>query len=443
MIKFTSDLLPKNAKVRGPRWLNSSDLDWQGVRFLDPLGKVFRYSNRFIRAINPHKVPYLEHLFATGALQVLSDLDLTCQFSQVYDLHVDGFDMLVEQEACLFKLKADQWTFLQFLDAANCWLDINLHLFSYGLGLNDAHLANFGIYADSKPKWFDLGSVVQISHPHHGFEEFKKYLLAPLMLFVVDAQFSDLARIVSVKGGLTFDLMKHLGVENLKIPEQRRDALMFFKRLIQQFNVNRNGTMWSDYQSQERIFRGFESLSDVRDVFLFKLLKEFKPRSLVDIGCNAGFFSQMALALGAKVLALDLDEASLERFYSKLNAENEKLPVAIGVCSALQKNDFDENRCDLAIAMAITHHLSISQKYPFPAIAGSFSTYTNKDLITEFMPNGLSGAQSPREGSLPSWYNLNNFAHAFAKYFEDVEVVEYDRKQGAAKRFLVVCRGKK
>jgi hypothetical protein len=434
---------PVGAIVNGARRLSPNELNWQGVRFLDPMGKVFKFEGRYIRAISKESITFFKQLESMGILDALSEQGLTCRFSQIQDIQVDGFDILVEQEASCFILPPDQWTFLQFRDAALCWLDINLRLQNYGIGLNDGHLANFGMFADSKPKWFDLGSIVQLKSHHHGLQEFMNCLLVPIMLMAKDAKLSDLARTIAAKGGLAFEIMTHFGFEHINIPQERTDALLFFKRLVQQLTVRREETLWSGYQNELRVFRTDEALSDPRDIFLMNLIKELQPKSMVDIGCNAGFFSQMALRHGAKVFAFDLDEESLEKFYNLLKNSNENLPVVLGVGSALTKNKSEENQCDLAIAMALTHHLSLTQKFPFSVIAKTLATYTSKDLITEFMPYGLGGVREPAKGSLPSWYNLNHFAMAFSEFFDSVETVEYSRGVGASPRTMVICRNKK
>ena len=71
---------------------------------LDPLGKVFEYKGRYAGNL-PSKISFLESLFSLRILESLEAKGVTCKFSKVSDISVDGFDLLIEQHA----LWAQDW----------------------------------------------------------------------------------------------------------------------------------------------------------------------------------------------------------------------------------------------------------------------------------------------------------------------------------------------
>jgi hypothetical protein len=94
-------------------------------------------------------------------------------------------------------------------------------------------------------------------------------------------------------------------------------------------------------------------------------------------------------------------------------------------------------RSDMALALAVTHHLSLSQGISFETIARTLSIYTRRDLLVEFMPFGL-GIGKP-SANLPTWYTLENFIAAFQPHFEKIEVLPTDA--ACNNRILLVCSG--
>ena len=53
--------------------LDSPDLEWIGIRFIDPLGRVFRRNGTYYRAIYNDKVPFTNALLSEGLIGALAD----------------------------------------------------------------------------------------------------------------------------------------------------------------------------------------------------------------------------------------------------------------------------------------------------------------------------------------------------------------------------------
>jgi len=48
-----------------------TELDWIGVRFLDPIGRVFLLDGDYYRAIYPDKVEYVKNLIESDVIKQL------------------------------------------------------------------------------------------------------------------------------------------------------------------------------------------------------------------------------------------------------------------------------------------------------------------------------------------------------------------------------------
>src|SRR5207237_4348763 len=109
-------------------------------------------------------------------------------------------------------------------------------------------------------------------------------------------------------------------------------------------------------------------------------ITERRPRTLLDLGSNTGWFSMLAARLGASVVAGDRDEASIDWLY--VGAKREALPILplvtnltapladrhalefpdepsrsrIGGDVPLYSASNSRLQCDMVLALALVHH---------------------------------------------------------------------------------------
>jgi hypothetical protein len=68
---------------------------------------------------------------------------------------------------------------------------------------------------------------------------------------------------------------------------------------------------------------------------------------------------------------------------------------------------------DVVIALALTHHLLLTQGYRLDAVVERIAAYGQRHMVIEFMPKGLwDGSSGP---PVPSWYNQEWFAAGLAR----------------------------
>lgn len=131
-------------------------------------------------------------------------------------------------------------------------------------------------------------------------------------------------------------------------------------------------TTWSDY-SVDNTYAAEEA--EKKKAFVAEFVAATRPAVLLDLGCNAGVYSEVALQAGAgRVVGFDLDASAVERAYRR--AKDKSLPLlplvqdlanpspglgwALGERPPLGKRV----KADAALALALEHHLLLGRNIP-------------------------------------------------------------------------------
>lgn len=188
-------------------------------------------------------------------------------------------------------------------------------------------------------------------------------------------------------------------------------------------------TEWGDYyQDTNYTSEAFdEKKRIVRDY-----ARKISPRTVFDLGANDGTFSR--IVEGAElVVSFDIDPLAVERNYLRVkSAPCAVLPLlldltnpspSLGWGSAERKSVFARERADLVLALALVHHLAISNNVPLGMVAECFSRLGDS-LIVEFVPKSDSQVERllrSREDIFDD-YTEQGFVQAFEEFFTVREV---------------------
>jgi ribosomal protein L11 methylase PrmA len=154
-----------------------------------------------------------------------------------------------------------------------------------------------------------------------------------------------------------------------------------------------------------------------------------KPTRIQDLGANTGRFSRVAARYGQLVLSQDVDPAAVEFNFQECVAEGRKdiLPLladltnpspGVGWAGRERSSFLDRGHADATLALALIHHLAISNNVPLQRLAEFLSGMT-RHLIIEFVPKQDSQVQillATREDVFPN-YTREGFEAAFEQYF--------------------------
>jgi len=165
------------------------------------------------------------------------------------------------------------------------------------------------------------------------------------------------------------------------------------------------------------------------------------PKVTWDLGANMGIFSQEAAQHSGLVVAWDIDPEAVEKNWKKVRADKQTriLPLLLDLTNPSPAIGWDNleraslgqrGPVDLVLALAIIHHLAISNNLPFERIAQTLASWCTW-LVIEFVPKNDSQVQKllrSRKDIFPG-YQREDFEAAFGRYFEIVERQAVDESE--------------
>jgi len=401
--------------------------------FRDPSGFIFRRDDVLYRQVNCTYKEHYDALMATGLYEDLVEKKMLVPHQEV-DLAPEipniAYKIIMPQEISFISYPYE-WSFTQLKQAALATLEIERAALEYGLTLKDASAYNIQ-FLDGKPLLIDTLSFEKYKSGDLwiAYRQFCQHFLAPLALMAYcDIRLNQLLRIYI--GGVPLDLTSSIlpkwtwanwGVLIHIHQHARSQAKHADSHLpINRSNMGRNalfglidslsgtvlrlkwqpdGTEWADYYNETNYTQlGLEH----KKKLILEYLELAKPGSVWDLGANTGLFSRLASKHGIFTVAFDVDPACVERTYLETVKHHESCLLSllldltnpspgIGWENKERTSLIDRGPVDMVFALALLHHLTISNNLPFDRIAGFLAGICN-DLIIEFVPKEDSQVQ--------------------------------------------------
>ncbi|HZJ24213.1 MAG TPA: hypothetical protein VFD54_12935, partial [Anaerolineales bacterium] len=207
------------------------------------------------------------------------------------------------------------------------------------------------------------------------------------------------------------------------------------------------GTEWGNYYD---ITNYSEAAFEHKKQLVGEWVKQVNPALAWDLGANNGVFSRVVSAAGSFVVSFDIDPAAVEQNYRHAKSEKEAnlLPLlvdltnpspAIGWANRERDSFGLRGPANMVLALAVIHHLAISNNVPLPQLADFFAE-TGEWLVVEFIPKSDSQVQkllASREDIFPK-YTRTGFEEAFKKRFKIHNAVDIRESE----RVLYLMQGK-
>jgi hypothetical protein len=440
-----------------------------GASFRDPSGFLFSREGVLYRQINKIYSENYDRLMSSKLYTRLVDSQLLIPHEEV---SIEPEDpslayKIIKPERLTFISYPYEWCFSQLKDAALATLAIQKLALESGMVLKDASAYNIQFH-HGKPVLIDTLSfeIYHEGEPWVAYRQFCQHFLAPLALISHrDVRLSQLLR-VYIDGipldlaasllprktryglGLAAHIHMHAAAQKryadkpvAKEQPTRKISKLQFMGLMDSLETTTrklswkpSGTEWGDYytaSSGHYTSSAFEHKKQVVSQFLERI----HPITIWDLGGNTGEFSRLATGMGSYTIAFDIDPAAVEQNYLqvKKNKDTLMLPLvmdftnpspSLGWHNQERHSLLERAPADALLALALIHHLAISNNVPLPLLAEYFQSL-GKWLVIEWVPKDDSQVQKllASRQDIFSDYHQESFEAAFGNYFHIKEKV--------------------
>jgi hypothetical protein len=428
--------------------------------FRDPSGFLFTKDGTLYRQINRSYQPDFDLLTSSGLYDALVEKGYLIPHSEAAPelALTDEACKVIEPERIPFISYPYEWCFGQLKDAALTTLAIQKQAVESGMSLKDASAYNIQ-FRNGKPILIDTLSfeAYKEGEPWAAYRQFCQHFLAPLALMAyrdirlgrllrlyVDGIPLDLAsQLLPYRTRFSFGFQIHIHL-HAKLQQRHADSTQkprqgnvsktghlglidSLETLIKKLRWKQAATEWGEYY--EATNYSDDAMKQKEDV-IRELLQESKPSEVWDLGANTGRLSRIAEEIGADVIPFALDPAAVEKNYDECRQgkDTRLLPLildltnpspGLGWAARERASIFERGPADTVLALALIHHLAISNNVPFDRLARFFASVCNS-LIIEFVPKEDSQVQKlliTREDVFGN-YNEEDFRNAFSEPFE-------------------------
>ena len=429
---------------------------------IDPVAKLFFYKNRVLRAIQPEFTSHVNNIIHSS---LLTELISSNYFPKTWisDIEIDGYTLILEHEMIIHWNYPYEWSFEMLKDVALFILDINKIANRYGYELQDPHPYNV-IFNMNQPQYIDFGSfVTKKQSKWSGYNLYLNYVYTPLYfwscgyptiakniflmadIFPEKEYFRFRYAFFALFGNRFFSHMYKVYYSikivvlssDAKLKEKIQSPFLYFiaflikkifnnqfsiKKLINEIKIfkYKSGTsMWSNYQADidiqnnERFMKISAYINQLSDA-----------HSLLELASNHGKFASYIYDNShiKKIIATDYDNTAVDIMYLNNKSKQGFLPLLFDM---IRTNGRIEDqpicnriKCDIVIALAVTHHLILTQDIPIDYIFNTLKNLSHKYVIVEFMPIGLYAGEVEYVPQLPKYYNVIWFKEKFENYFD-------------------------
>ena len=426
--------------------------------FRDPSGFLFTRDRVLYRQVN---VAYRDHydlLMRSGLYKTLSEAGLLVRHEEVDIAPADPrtATKILKPERIPFISYPYEWCFGELKDAALATLRIQKTAMDFGMSLKDASAYNIQ-FAGGRPVLIDTLSFENLQlKPWVAYRQFCQHFLGPLVLmsrkddrlgllskvfldgFPLDLAAKLLPAATRLRPGLLMHLhlhaasQKHYSGKMVDVKGKRISIVSLaglissLESVVRKTVFQLQKTEWGDYYRETNYS---EAAFEEKKKIISDFLDLMKPGVVWDLGANTGVFSRLASSRGIETISFDVDHAAVELNYRQVAAEKDRhlLPLvldlanpspSLGWAGEERESWIGRGPADAVFALALIHHLAISNNVPFSGIAGLLRRISTW-LVIEFVPKGDSQVQrllATREDVFPG-YTQPDFESEFGRYF--------------------------
>jgi hypothetical protein len=438
----------------------------QSASFRDPSGFLFHRENQLYRQVNQIYQKHYDHMIESGLYDALAAQNLIISHQEV-----DGMDSpnpgsaykVIKPEVVDFVSYPYEWSFLQLRGAALTTLRLARIALDHGMILKDASAYNLQFH---RGHWMLIDTlsfeIYEEGTPWVAYKQFCQHFLAPLALmayrdqrmnlmsrlFIDGIQLDIASKLLPPQTKLRFGLMTHIHLHARsqkryadravsreqvqgKISQQALVGLLdSLRNTVKGLSVRSGNTEWANYYGETNYSpEAFREKKAIVSTFIDRV----KPGRVWDLGANTGEFSRLASEKGIFTVAFDVDPDAVSQNYIRVRKEGDGnlLPLVmdltnpspgLGWAHSERESLMARGPVPLVLALALVHHMAISNNVPLRKLADFFSQVCEY-LVIEFVPKSDSQVQrllQSREDVFED-YSVTGFESAFQEFFSIIE----------------------
>lgn len=424
--------------------------------FRDPYGSVFEINGRVFRGIKEEKALTTYKFLASDFYKANAKLKVVetkaISIADVVEAGlprdvVNSFQLWVEHERVDFITYPYEWSFEFLRRAAVFFLDLYIEALNNNLQLKDSSTYNIQ-FLGCNPIFIDTLSFepYESGNKWVGYKQFCEQFLAPLALSSYGGvdfnawirgspdglSIVDVSKLLPLKSFLSLTLLGNIHLQAMamskvssgssqseargvaQIPKKNLIALMgSLKKFIEKLKAPRE-SYWSSYDLKNSYS---EESTKEKETIVKNFVASQDLKNILDVGCNTGYFSDVALKSGANlVIGLDIDSGAVN-LASKRLYPSEKLftPLLFDFTNPSpsmgwrlkERASLEERlpKIDGVICLALIHHLVIGKNIPIEGFV-DWITRLSPSGIIEFVPKEdemVAGLLSNREDVFPKY----------------------------------------
>lgn len=394
--------------------------------FRDPAGSVYVSDRKVYRSVSASAAVRYEK--ARDLLLRLVDEKRLIAFEEKPLAEGQDFAYLLEHPTLSPWTMPYEWSFSLLRDAALFHLDLHLDLLDCGFTLSDASAYNVQ-FIGPRPIFADHLSIRPYVEGEFwvGHRQFCEQFLNPLLMrayldIAPNAWYRGelegiptpaLAKLLPLRARLGWGALTHVILptyfqkgttsdrEAKSTLKSRKLPLAGLRGMLGQLRAwiarlrpaNVSATTWANYATTATYD---DAETAKKKAFVAEFISATKARTIIDLGCNTGDYSKVALEAGAEaVTGFDFDQQALDRAHQRAKSEGLNfLPLFLDARNPspsqgwmqTERGGFAERySSDAVLALAFEHHLAIAHNVPLDQVLRWIVNIAPQGVI-EFVP---------------------------------------------------------
>ena len=445
------------------------------ISYKDTAARVVLKEGIYYRYIfNEYKKEY-DYLMQSGLYEALKSKDYLISHSEI---NYEGGDSTIYKqllpEQIHFQSYPFCWSYTQWRKTIIAYLEINKIALKYGMLLKDATPFNF-YFKEGRAILLDTSSFIFFKEGASwlAYKQFCSEFLSPVALMHYNGQIWSGMVKANLKGlplnfvskqlplrswfNLTCLLHIHMhakyantegSIEEENISKSKvkegftKEKLLSLidmilgtvKKWKQAYNINKHWHSYYESDIESPIYL------NQKEEIITNWLDTLKPKTVIDLGANTGRFSFLAAKQVEHVIAIESDYNCVDAIENAIdNGDLKNIVVGqmdlsettpnFGILEKEYSSIFKRVSnihlsLSLVMALAIVHHLHITNFLSFGQISELLIKFNSKYLIIEFVPIQDSKVQlliKNKQRDFSS-YTQENFTAALLEYFKLIEV---------------------